>query len=78
MEVHDGNAQRGGGAAGARYRIGNVVIFEVQKDRHAHFEEGAHAVRAMGVEKLEAELEATHIGAHTLRQLTSIIGIGGV
>jgi len=41
-----------------RHRVGNVVVFQVQKDREPHVEKGPHAVRAMGVEEFQAQLQA--------------------
>ena len=48
----------GRGAHRARHRVGNVVEFQIQEDRQAHVEKGAHAVRSMGAEEFQSQLQA--------------------
>ncbi len=78
VDIQDGHAKRGSGAAGARHGVGNVVKFEVQENRQPHIDKGPHPARAMGAEEFQPQLQPADMGPHPFGQLAGIVGIGCV
>ena len=78
MNIDDAHAQRRGRARRAGHGVGNVVQFQIQEERQAQIFKGPHAVRTMGAEKLQPQLQAADMAAQAFRQLKGVIEIGGV
>src|SRR6185312_5930413 len=78
MKIENGNAKPCGGLGGARHGVGNVVVFQVQEDRHAHLDKGRYTGRSMGIEEFQAKLQPAHARGEISRQPAGVIEIGGV
>ena len=62
--------------ASACHRVGNIVIFQVQKNRQTCFNKRLYAVRTMGVEEFQPQFQPANSVSHLLRQSAGMGEIG--
>ena len=76
LTIDDAERQHGANAAGDRVR--DVVQLQIGEDRQADFGDGAHALRSVGVEEFEPDLQAADIGLDGARPRQSFGDVGGI
>ena len=69
VDIDEVHLQRHGRLAGPCHRVGDVVVFDVQKNTAAAGADAAHQFRAFLGEELQADFEETQMGLHLVHPL---------
>ena len=78
VNIQDIDAQRRRGANRARYRVGDIVEFQIQKDRQVEAGKSPHTIRAMRGEELQSQFDPANMRLQARRQGTRIFNIGRI
>ena len=75
MDSHQFWTERHDRANSAGNRVGDIVEFEIQKNRHPGFRDRFKALGTVGHEKLQAKLKTTHMSNKSFGKANRLIDI---